>query len=109
MFGIGIASRSLIAPFAARFFTPTLIPLVRTLSSGLGPTCRRVVKVPIGCNRSMRFLHDKSWSDSPLSAGPSWSSGIVQPGSSRSFNTGQGGLGMSSYSDWMKLTSRWPS
>jgi hypothetical protein len=102
MFGIGIASRSLIAPLAARFFRPTLIPLVRTLSSGL-------VKVPIGCNRSMRFLHDKSWSDSPLSAGPSWSSGIVQPGSSRSFNTGQGGLGMSSHSDWMKLTSRSPS
>jgi hypothetical protein len=114
MFGIGIASRSLIAPLAARFFTPTptLAPrTIRALSTRLGPTCRRVVKVPIGCNRSMRFLHDKNWSDSPFpaGAGPSRSSGIIQPGNSRSFSTGHGGLGMSSYSDWMKLTSRWPS
>jgi len=91
-----IASRSLIAPLATRFFTPTLTPLVRTLSTRLGPTARRVVKVPIGCKRSMRFLHDKSWSDCPFPSGPSRRSLRMEPGasSSRSYNTGQAGLGM---------------
>ena len=91
-----VASRSLIAPLAARFFPPPLTPLIRTLSTRLEPTARRVIKVPIGCNRSMRFLHDKSWSDSPFPAGPSRPSLRMEPGasSSRSYNTGQAGLGM---------------
>ena len=47
----------------------------------------------------MRFLHDKTWSDSPFHSGPSRSNGVVQPSGSRSFGTGtgQGGLGMSYY------------
>ena len=96
----GTVSRSLIAPLATRFFTPTLAPIVRTLSSRLGSTCRPAVRFPpIGINRRMRFLHDKTWSDSPFPAGPSRSSVIVQSSGSRSFGTGtgQGGLGMSYY------------